>query len=138
MAFTTLSALITSITGMTISGIQSTSKLGYRPRHVDSAMLPLLYCRLPSRKNEISTLTYGQDLRRAVIEVVIWSEFMNLSTQDANDALTVTLIDALADALETNAASLGMDAYEITTEEDTTGDGQTPVQAIIATVEVSG
>lgn len=136
MAFTTLGALVTTVHGLAVSGVKK--KFAYRPKLINAADLPLLYSRLPTRRNEISTLSYGQDLRRATIEIVILAAMMNLDMQSANDALTVTLIDALGDALESNAASLGMDGYEITVEEDTIGDGATPVQAIVATVEVSG
>ena len=136
MAFTTLAALITSITGMTVTGI--TNKYAYRPRRINAAQLPILYTRLPSRKREISTLTYGQGLKQATIEIVVMVEMLNLNTQPANDALAVTLTDALGDALESNAATLGMDSYEIASGEDTLDDGTTPVQVIVATVEVSG
>jgi hypothetical protein len=136
MAFTTLSALVTAVTGMTITGVNA--KFAYRPRRINAAQLPILYTRLPSRKREISTLTYGQGLKQATIEIVIVVEMLNLNTQPANDALAVTLTDALGDALESNAATLGMDSYEIASGEDTLDDGTTPVQVIVATVEVSG
>lgn len=136
MAFTTLSALITSITGMTVTGI--TNKYAYRPKRISAAQMPILYTRLPSRKREISTLTYGQGLKMATIEIVVMVEMLNLSTPIANDALAVTLTDALGDALESNAATLGMDSYEIVSDEDTIDEGGTPIQALIATVEVSG
>lgn len=138
MAFTTLSALITTITGMTVTGVASSSRFGYRPRIINDVELPILYTRLPSTNRQNSTLGYQQGLKMGVIEIVILVEMMNLNTQEANDAQATTLIDALAAALETNASSLGMDSYSITTEEDTIGDGTTPIQAIVATVEVSG
>jgi hypothetical protein len=136
MAFTTLSALVTAVTAMTVTGVNA--KFAYRPRRINAAQLPILYTRLPSRKREISTLTYGQGLKQATIEIVIVVEMLNLNTQPANDALAVTLTDALGDALESNAATLGMDSYEIASGEDTLDDGTTPVQVIVATVEVSG
>lgn len=138
MAFTTLSALISTITGMSITGVASGSKFAYRPKRINAAQLPILYTRIPSVKRETSTLGYAQGLKVGTIEIVILSALMNLDIQSNNDATTVTLIDALVTALESNAASLGMDSYEIVTDEDTIGDGTTPVQAIIATVEVSG
>jgi hypothetical protein len=136
MAFTTLSSLVSTITGMTISGV--TNKYAYRPRRVNATMLPILYTRLPTRKNDTSTLGYAQGLRVATIEIVILTALSNLDVAPNNDALALTLTDALADALESNAAALGMDSFEIAPDEDTIGDGTTPVQAIIATVEVSG
>lgn len=136
MAFTTLAALVTTVNGMTVTGVRT--KIAYRPRRISATQLPMLYSRLPTRKRESSTLSYAQGLKEASIEIVILVEFLNLSTQAANDALAVALMDTLGDVLETNAAALGMDSYEITTEEDSIDDGATPVQAIIATVEVSG
>lgn len=137
MGFTTLGALVTNIAGMSVTGIASGSKFGFRPKRINAAQLPILYTRLPTRKNDTATLGYAQDLKQATIEVVILSALMNLDTQANNDATTVTLIDALADALETNAETLGLDSYEIVPDEDIIGEN-TPVQAIIATVEVSG
>lgn len=138
MAFTTLSSLVSTITGMTVTGVASSAKFAYRPRRINAAQLPILFTRVPSRKRETSTLGYAQGLKQATIEVVIFAAMLNLDVSANNDALVVTLIDALGDALETNAETLGMDEYEIVTDEDTIGDGATPVQAIIATVEVSG
>lgn len=138
MAFTTLGALVTAVTGLTVSGIAARNTFAYRPKQISAAQLPMRYCRLPTRRRETSTLGYAQGLKAATVEVVVLTAMMNLDRQAANDALTVTLIDALGDALEGAAASLGMDGYEMVTEEDTIGDGTTPVQAIIATVEVSG
>lgn len=135
MAFTTLAALVSTISGLSVTGV--VTQFAYRPRRVSAAQLPVMYCRPPTRKRENSTLGYAQGLKAATIEIVILVEFLELSTQVANDALTVTLIDTLGDVLEANAAALDMDGYTITTDEDTIGDGSTPVQAIIATVEVS-
>lgn len=136
MAFTTLSALVSTITGMTVTGVSH--QYAYRPRRVAAAQMPLLFTRLPGRKRETSTLGYAQGLKQGTVEIVIFAALLNLDVAANNDALVITLIDALGDALETNAESLGMDSYEITTDEDTIGDGATPVQAIVATVEVSG
>lgn len=136
MAFTTLVALRQSIIDMDVPGVKT--KRTHRPRQVAATSLPLMYPRLPERSRETSTLGYGQGLKSATIEVVILVEMIQLNTQEANDALTVELIDALGDALEENAEELGLDSYEIVTDEDTIGDGATPIQAIIATVEVSG
>lgn len=136
MAFTTLAALVTAINGLSVSGIKTT--VAYRPRRISAGQLPMLYTRIPTRKREISTLGYAQGLKAATIEIVVLVENLNLSTQATIDALTVALIDALGDVLETNAATLGMDSYEMVTDEDTIDDGATPVQAIIASVEVSG
>lgn len=136
MAFTTLAALSSAIYGLTVTGV--TRKLQYRPQAIDAADLPLSFCRLPTRRRDISTLTYGQGLKHATIEWVFLVAMLNLDTVAANDADAVTLIDAIGDVLESNAGSLGMDSYEIATDEDTIGDGATPVQAIVVTVEVSG
>ena len=135
MAFTTLAALSSAIYGLSVAGI--TRKIQYRPQQIDAADLPLSYARLPTRKREISTLTYGQGLKYGVIEWVFLTNMLNLDTQPTNDAEVITLIDAIGDVLETNASALGMDAYEIVTDEDTI-DGTSAVQAIIVTVEVSG
>ena len=73
----------------------------------------------------------------ATIEVVILVQMVNLDTQAPNDALTVQLLDSLAGALEASASDLGMDTYTLVAEDDMLGNAS-PVQAIVATVEVSG
>lgn len=136
MAFTTLAGLSSAVYALSITGVKT--KKQYRPDKVSAAQLPLTYCRLPTRQRSISTLDYTQGLKFGTIELVVWVEFLNLNTLATNDALAVTLIDTIGDVLETNAASLGMDSYEITTDEDTIDGGATPVQAIIVKIEVSG
>lgn len=136
MAFTTLAALSSAIYALTVTGVKTKSQ--YRKSRVDAADLTYSFCRLPTRKRELSTLSYGQDLKHATIEWVFFTAFLNLDNPPANDAKAVTLIDNIGDVLEANAEALGMDAYEITTDEDTIDDGATAVQAIIVTVEVSG
>lgn len=136
MAFTTLAGLSSAINGLTVSGVKTKSQ--YRPTRISAAQLPLSFARLPTRQRNISTLSYGQDLKQATIEWVFLVGMLNLSTQATIDAATVALIDAVGDVLEANAETLGMDAYEITTDEDTIDDGATPVQVIIVSVEVSG
>lgn len=136
MAFTTLAALVSTINGLSIAGVKT--KFDYRPRRISAAQLPMQFCRIPTRKRETSTLGYAQGLKMATVEIVFLVEFLQLNTQAVNDALAVTLIDAIGDVLEANAAALGMDGYEITSDEDTIDDGTTLVQALIVTVEVSG
>ena len=134
--FTTLAALVTTVNGLSVTGL--TTQFDYRPRRISAAQLPMMFSRIPTRKREISTLGYAQGLKAATIEIVILVEFLELSTQATNDALAVALIDTLGDVLETNAAALGMDSYEISSDEDTIDGGTTPVQALIASVDVSG
>lgn len=136
MSFTSLAALVATASALPVPGIKKA--VSYRPTHVNPGDLPLLFTRLPSSTRAISTLTYGQGLRQATLEIVIFVEFLNLNTVPANDALTVQLLDNLALTLENNALALGMDSYSCVTDEDTIGEGSAPLQAIIATVEVSG
>lgn len=136
MAFTTLAALVSTVHGLSVAGIKT--KFDYRPTRISASQLPMQFSRIPTRKRETSTLGYAQGLKMATIEIIVLVEFLQLNTQAVNDALAVTLIDAFGDVLEANAAALGMDGYEITSDEDTIGDGTTPVQALIITVEVSG
>jgi hypothetical protein len=136
MAFTTLTDLVAQAAALPVAGVKT--RASYRPRQINAADLPLLFTRLPGSTRAISTLTYGQDLRHATLELVILVQMVNLDTQATNDALTVQLLDALAAALEANAAALGMDSYTLTPDEDSISAGASPVQAIVATLEVSG
>jgi hypothetical protein len=136
MAFTSLGALVATASALPVPGIKRA--VAFRPNHVNPGDLPLLFTRLPDSTRALSTLTYGQGLRAATLEIVIFVEFLNLSTQPANDALTVQLLDNLAMTLENNAQALGLDSYAMVTDEDTIGEGAAPLQAIIATLEVSG
>lgn len=136
MAYTGTAALVTTITGMSVTGVKTT--FAYRPDKVSSTQLPLLFVRLPEAKGVTSTLGYQQGLKGCTMEIVIFVEFLNLSKAATIDALVRTLIDNLVSALETNAAALGLDSYEIATDEDTIDDGDRPVQVIVARIEVSG
>jgi hypothetical protein len=136
VSFTSLEALVATAAALPVAGIKRHS--AYLPTAVSPGDLPWLFTRLPSSTRSVSTLTYGQGLKSATLEIVIFVEFINLSTQSANDALTVQLLDNLALTLEVNAEALGMDSYSMVTDQDTIGEGMAPIQAIIATVEVSG
>lgn len=136
MAFTSLGALVATCAALPVAGIKK--QVAYRPRLISAADLPLQYARLPSSERALSTLTYGQGLRRAILEIVVLVEMLTLDTQQATDSLTVTIMDNLAATLEANALLLGMDNYALAPEVDTIGDGTRPVQAIVATIEVSG
>lgn len=136
MAFTTLAALVSALDGLSLT--DEKKHIPYRPQRINAADLPLRYCRLPDVSRSISTLTYGQGLKEAKVEVVILVEFVDLNTLKTNDALTVTLMDELTVALEAAAATLGMDSYSMTNVIDTIAGGAQGVMAIVATVEVSG
>jgi hypothetical protein len=135
MPFTSLGALVATASALPVPGIKKA--VAFRPRRVNASDLPLLFTRLPDSTRSTTTLTYGQGIRAATLEIVIFVEYLNLSEQPANDALAVQLLDNLAMTLEANAEVLGMDSYSFVTDEDMVGDAS-PVQAIIATVEVSG
>lgn len=136
MPFTSLGALVATAAALPVPGIKKTA--AFRPRRVNAADLPLMYTRLPTSERVSETLTFAQGLRQASLEIVVLVEMLNLDTQATNDALTVQLMDNLALTIEANADVLGLVNYSLTTDEDTIGDGAAPVQAIIATVEVSG
>lgn len=136
MAFTTLAALITVLDGLSLANEKT--HLPSRPTAINAADMPLRYCRLPDLSSESDTLAYGQGLKRSKIEVVILVKFVALDLQDANDALTVTLMDELSMALVDAAATLGMDNYHIAPTFEVTNNGTQGIQAITATIEVSG
>lgn len=136
MPFTTLADLSSKVYALTVTGVIRKSQ--YRPESIDAGDLPLSFGRLPTRRRELSTLGYGQDLKYGVFEWVFVTAMLNLDTPATNDAEAVALIDAIGDVLESNAESLGMDSYEINPDEDTIDVGGTPVQAIVARIEVSG
>lgn len=136
MGFTSLVSLVALAATLPVPGIKKSA--AFRPRRINAADLPLLYTRLPGSTQATSTLSYAQGLRGATLEIVVLVQMLNLDTGATNDGLTVQLLDNLALTLQANAANLGMDSYALTTDEDTIGDGSAPVQAIIATVEVSG
>lgn len=136
MAFTTLANLNAALYALTVAGV--TRKRQYRPQSIDAADLPLSYARLPTRRRELSTLGYAQGLKYGVIEWVFVTSILNLGTAAINDAAAIAMIDSIGDVLEVNAATLGMDSYEINPEEETIDIGDTPVQAIVVRIEVSG
>lgn len=135
MAFTSLGALVATAAALPVPGLNK--QVAFRPRQINAADLPLLYTRLPGSTRTTATLSYGQGLRTGTIEIVILVQMLNLNQQSANDALTVYLLDNLSITLQEHAEALGMDSYTLATEEDTIGEERS-VQAIVATVEVSG
>lgn len=136
MAFSTLAALVADCDALVLASEKT--HFPYRPTKINSVQLPMRFCRLPNVSRPLSSFTYAQGLKSGTIEIIILVQFVKLDTQEANDALTVTLTDELTVALEAAAQQLGMDAYTIVSGIDTIDNGTTVAQYILATVEVSG
>lgn len=134
MAFTTLRAFVDALADLDIDGVRRKRKV--MPTEINRADLPMSYVRIPDASRSTSTLSYGMDLRHGVAELVVVVAPMLTGTQERNFYATVDMVDAIADALVTNAAALGMDGYEIRSEEDTMGD--VAYWALVARVEASG
>lgn len=137
MAFVSYDQLMIDISEMSVDGIESQNQHKFQPTQVSDGMYPMMYGRIPGGNQVISTLTYGQDLRRGTVEIVILVASMLLNTQEKNLQLVVTLVDSLASSLRLNAELLGMDSYTIRPDQGLVG-GDTPHWAIIASLEVSG
>lgn len=134
MAFTTLRAFVDALADLDIDGVRRKRKV--MPTEINRADLPMSYVRIPDASRSTSTLSYGMDLRHGVAELVVVVAPMLTGTQERNFYATVDMVDAIADALVTNAAALGMDGYEIRSEEDTMSD--VAYWALVARVEASG
>lgn len=134
MAFTTLRAFVDALGDLTISGVQLKRK--FIPNKVARGDLPMSYVRIPDASQASSTLTYGMDLRRGIAELVVIVSPMETGLHSDNFYDTVDMVDSMTAALRAAAADLGMDNYEIRSEEDTIGDAA--YWALVATVEASG
>lgn len=137
MAFTGAVNLVAQLAALEIEGIEYSSMFAFMPDVINSNQIPMFYVRVATLQRETSTLGYTQGLRQGSFEAVVLVSEMLLGTQEGNIALAAELEDAITEALEANAAELGLDSYSITPEADTIGE-DTPVWALVIRGEVSG
>jgi len=102
---------VNNLSGMSVTGV--TRKYTEPPRSLNTADLPAMWPQLPTAENSSVTLTHISGLRQASVDLIIAVEPYQQSTNNANFAATIALIDNVETALVTNAASFDIDRWTI-------------------------
>lgn len=92
------------------------------PTQLSTAQLPAQWPRLPQGETQIATLTGGAGLPSLTCDLVVAVEAYGQSTQPANYARCLTIIDALQAALTTEALDGVVDSWQMRLELESIGD----------------
>lgn len=130
----TYAGFIADLATLSVTGV--TRVYDHPPAQLNTADLPSLYVRLPAGENQSVTLTALRGLRQATGEVAIAVEPVRQNQNEPNFETCVGLLDALEDAIATNALPFGIDQWSMRVAVDFVGD--TAYWLIIATVQGSG
>lgn len=104
---TTYTAFIASLAGLTVTGVARS--YDHTPNQLSTADLPALFPRLPEGGLNLETLsTCTDDGNTRTAELVIAIEAANQSTVSDNFSATVTMLDNLESALDTEQQSGGI------------------------------
>lgn len=126
---------VNNLAGMSVSGV--TRAYTEPPRTLNTVDLPAMWPRLPEAENSVVTLTQVAGLRSATVELVIALEPYQQSTQSANFAATIAMLDAIETALVANATSFGIDRWIV--RQELTGFTETIAYwSLIVSVQGSG
>ena len=133
MAFTTLTALATALSGLTVSGVTKAQTAA--PLTVNTADLPLLFTRLPTQASQTVTLNGNQSLRQGTMELVILIEPVRQDLNSLNYGKALALADAVYTALAANVVALGLDEFSSEVIQDAVGNST--YWMLVTTVQVS-
>ena len=134
MSFT-YTGFVNNISGMSISGV--TRQYTAPPQQLSTADLPASYPRLPIADNQSVTLTHGRGLLTAAVEIVVVMEPYRQSTNVANFAACVTMIDSIETAIVANANTYDIDRWSIVLQVEEYG-VERPHWQLVARIEGSG
>ena len=134
MAFTTYSAFVTALAGLTVTGV--TRSYTEPPTQISTAGVPAMFPRIPAGAGEVEVLSGGSEISRATAELVVAIEPVAQNMTSINFAAAVTMMDSLETAFRAAIVSVGIDAW--TLQVSTVDIGVTPYWAVVATVEASG
>lgn len=131
MGFTTVAAFVDGLTGLTWTGITRV----YRepPDLINSTDVPCLFPRIPTGNSSSVTLSSATGLRHATVELVCVVNAASLSTSAVKFDEELALIDNMHAVIASNAATLGIDDWDIQSVQLDDGSW-----ALVATVEASG
>ncbi len=132
MGFTTYAAFIPALMDMTVTGVEAV--LDEPPTQIST--LPLMYPKLPTGEGAIEAFDSSAGLLSGTCEVVVVIEALRQNLQPVNFADALSMMDALAAALEAGAGDIGIDSWEMQIEQDIIGN--TSYWLVVATVEASG
>lgn len=130
----TYAGFVADLATLSVTGV--TRAYDHPPAQLNTADLPSLYVRLPAGENQSVTLAALNGLRQATCEVVIAVEPVRQNRNEPNFATCIGLLDALEDAIATEALAWGVDTWAMRVEVDFVGD--TAYWLIVTTVQGSG
>jgi hypothetical protein len=134
MAYTTYAAFVTAVAGVSVTGV--TTAYTSPPSQLNTAALPVSYPRLPELEREVIAFGYQAGLQSSTVEMVFLIEPIMQNLSSANFASMTALVDAIDTAYAANAATIGIDRWNI--RQETSAYGETEYWALVATVEASG
>jgi hypothetical protein len=138
---TTFASLVTSISGLTITGVNTT--FDYTPESIGNADLPASFVRLPSGDVGFSPADCLASQKVRTIELVVLIKPVGLETAEQNFSDTVTMLDSVDTAVGTWAYLPAQNGIAITYSLSTSGDapeivGDSSYWAVIATIQGQG
>jgi len=126
----TYAEYVATLTALTVTGV--TKRYSAPPSQLSTAQLPAMWARLPSGTVEVVAMDGGAGLPSFTCDLVIAIEAMAQSTQPANYAKGIAVIDALQAALTTEALEGVLDSWALRLDAEAIGD--TAYWVIVATV----
>lgn len=120
MAFTTITQLVSDLNDITLTGVKR--YYANPPEQVNTADLPIKFIAFPEAESPIISFSSSKGLQQVSIEIAIVISPVLNSLTAANYLLSTQLMDRLEDALETNAADLGLDRWTMTLDTIQVGD----------------
>lgn len=111
---TTLATTVAALAALTVTGV--TTRQTAPPQVVNAGALPLSYVRLSTSADEVATLSGDNEIPRHTIELVVIVAPVATNTYATAFASCVSIIDAIAAAIEARTVDDGWVRWSISQE----------------------
>lgn len=112
----TLAEFVAGLSALSVTGVKR--KHTEPPQTISPGDMPLMYPRIPESGGGSGTFSYASQLRTMACELVIVVQSVKLSSNNANMALAIGLMDNLHTALIAAASNLQIDAWSMSMQAD--------------------